>query len=50
MENERGSLAQQFTSLTEEVSVGKDRFLHLNADFDNYRKWAEWNWLSIAAM
>jgi len=47
MENERGSLAQQLTSLTEEVSVGKDRFLHLNANFDNYRKWAEWHRLSM---
>eukprot|EP00271_Cylindrocystis_brebissonii_P010404 TRINITY_DN26586_c0_g1_i1.p1 TRINITY_DN26586_c0_g1~~TRINITY_DN26586_c0_g1_i1.p1 ORF type:complete len:353 (+),score=86.06 TRINITY_DN26586_c0_g1_i1:134-1192(+) len=34
-------LAQQVTSMTEEVALSKDRFLRLNADFDNFRKRAE---------
>ncbi len=49
MENDRVSLAQQLTSLTEEISASKDRFLRLNADFDNYRKRAERDRLSTAA-
>jgi molecular chaperone GrpE len=48
-ENDRVSLAQQLTSLTEEISASKDRFLRLNADFDNYRKRAERDRLSTAA-
>lgn len=41
LENDRSYLSQQVASLTEEVSLGKDRFLRLNADFDNFRKRAE---------
>jgi len=40
-DRDRDHLAQQVTSLTEEVAVAKDRFLRLNADFDNFRKRAE---------
>ncbi|CAK9219142.1 unnamed protein product [Sphagnum jensenii] len=49
LENDRVSLAQQLTSLTEEISASKDRFLRLNADFDNYRKRAERDRLSTAS-
>lgn len=41
IENDRNYLSQQVASLTEEVSLGKERFLRLNADFDNFRKRAE---------
>eukprot|EP00897_Mesotaenium_endlicherianum_P008794 jgi/Mesen1/7943/ME000422S07095 len=36
-----GGLEKQVTSLTEEVGLSKDRFLRLNADFDNFRKRSE---------
>lgn len=39
--SERDSLEQKVAALTNEVSTGKDRFLRLNADFDNYRKRSE---------
>ena len=39
--SERDSLEQKVAALTSEVSTGKDRFLRLNADFDNYRKRSE---------
>ena len=38
MEKDRAYLSQQLASLTDEVSLSKDRFLRLNADFDNFRK------------
>ena len=38
MEKDRAYLSQQLASLTDEVSLAKDRFLRLNADFDNFRK------------
>ena len=41
MEKDRAYLSQQLASLTDEVSLAKDRFLRLNADFDNFRKRSE---------
>ncbi|GBG83836.1 hypothetical protein CBR_g37635 [Chara braunii] len=41
MEEEREQLHAQVTSLSEELQNGKERFLRLNADFDNFRKRSE---------
>ena len=46
--NERDSLGQKVNALIEEISTGKDRYLRLNADFDNYRKRAERDRLATA--
>lgn len=46
--SERDSLAQKVETMKNEVSAGKDRFLRLNADFDNYRKRAERDRLATA--
>ncbi|KAL3689854.1 hypothetical protein R1sor_016163 [Riccia sorocarpa] len=37
-EEERESLGKLVPSLTEEIQTAKERFLRLNADFDNFRK------------
>ncbi|KAG0592541.1 hypothetical protein KC19_1G261300 [Ceratodon purpureus] len=46
--NERDSLGEKLNALIEEISTGKDRYLRLNADFDNYRKRAERDRLATA--
>lgn len=46
--NERDSLGQKVNALIEEIATGKDRYLRLNADFDNYRKRAERDRLATA--
>lgn len=38
IEKDRQGLAARLEELTKEVDIGKDRFLRLNADFDNFRK------------
>ncbi|BBN09338.1 molecular chaperone GrpE [Marchantia polymorpha subsp. ruderalis] len=38
---ERDSLGKLVNTLTEEIQTGKERFLRLNADFDNFRKRAD---------
>ncbi|KAL2631956.1 hypothetical protein R1flu_016642 [Riccia fluitans] len=40
-EEERESLGKLVPSLTEEIQTAKERFLRLNADFDNFRKRSE---------
>lgn len=46
--SERDSLGEKVNVLIEEISTGKDRYLRLNADFDNYRKRAERDRLATA--
>lgn len=46
--SERDSLGEKVNALIEEIATGKDRYLRLNADFDNYRKRAERDRLSTA--
>lgn len=46
--NERDSLGLKVNSLIEEISTNKDRYLRLNADFDNYRKRSERDRLATA--
>ncbi|CAI5980662.1 unnamed protein product [Closterium sp. NIES-65] len=49
MEADRQGLAERLESLTAEISTAKDRFLRLNADFDNFRKRSEREKLAMAA-
>ncbi|CAI7805515.1 unnamed protein product [Closterium sp. NIES-54] len=49
MEADRQGLAERLESLTTEISSAKDRFLRLNADFDNFRKRSEREKLAMAA-
>eukprot|EP01018_Ginkgo_biloba_P038731 Gb_00616 [translate_table: standard] len=49
IENERDLLSQQVATLTEELLIQKERFLRLNADFDNFRKRSEQERLSLAS-
>ncbi|CAI5534726.1 unnamed protein product [Closterium sp. Naga37s-1] len=49
MEADRKGLADRLESLTTELSTAKDRFLRLNADFDNFRKRSEREKLAMAA-
>lgn len=46
--SERDSLGEKVNALIEEIATGKDRYLRLNADFDNYRKRAERDRLATA--
>jgi len=48
MANERDSLGEKVNALIEEIATNKDRYLRLNADFDNYRKRAERDRLATA--
>ncbi|KAL5216023.1 hypothetical protein ABZP36_007424 [Zizania latifolia] len=41
MEKERSSSAAQFESITTEITSGKDKFLRINADLENFRKQTE---------
>lgn len=45
---ERDSLAENANALIGEVSTNKDRYIRLNADFDNYRKRSERDRLATA--
>lgn len=49
MEDERNTLSQQALCLREELATEKERFLRLNADFDNFRKRSEKERLSLAS-
>lgn len=48
VEEERTILAKQVSSLTEDISQGKERFLRLNADFENFRKRSERDRLAVS--
>ncbi|VAH32427.1 unnamed protein product [Triticum turgidum subsp. durum] len=41
MEEERSKSASQFESITAEIASGKNKFLRLNADLENFRKQTE---------
>ncbi|KAE8820015.1 Protein grpE [Hordeum vulgare] len=41
MEEERSKAASQFDSITAEITSGKNKFLRLNADLENFRKQTE---------
>lgn len=41
MEEERSKAASQFESITAEIASGKNKFLRLNADLENFRKQTE---------
>ncbi|KAJ4970882.1 hypothetical protein NE237_003981 [Protea cynaroides] len=47
LENEKISLANKVTILSEELSVERDRILRISADFDNFRKRTERDRLSL---
>lgn len=49
IEDERNTLSQQAVFLREELATEKERFLRLNADFDNFRKRSEKERLSLAS-
>lgn len=49
IEDEKIALSKLVATLTEEASAGKDKLLRLNADFDNFRKRAEKERLSLAS-
>jgi len=49
IEDEKNALSKLVATLTEEASRGKDKLLRLNADFDNFRKRAEKERLSLAS-
>lgn len=49
LQKEQESLSSQVASLDADVAAGKDRFLRLNADFDNFRKRSEREKQEIAA-
>lgn len=49
IEDERNTLSQEAVCLREELSTEKERFLRLNADFDNFRKRSEKEQLSLAS-
>lgn len=49
IEDEKIALSKLVATLTEEASTGKDKLLRLNADFDNFRKRAEKERLSLAS-
>uniref|UniRef100_A0A0C9RGR7 GrpE protein homolog n=1 Tax=Wollemia nobilis TaxID=56998 RepID=A0A0C9RGR7_9CONI len=49
IEDEKNALSHQISTLTAELSTGKERFLRLNADFDNFRKRADKERLTLAS-
>ncbi|KAK9131367.1 hypothetical protein Sjap_011854 [Stephania japonica] len=49
LEEEKKSLANEVASLSQELSSVRERFLRINADFDNYRKRTEREQLSVAS-
>jgi molecular chaperone GrpE len=38
LETEKNELVEKLSTLTEEITSGKDRFIRLQADFDNFRR------------
>ena len=49
LEKEKETYAAKVTSLTEEIALVKERFLRLNADFDNFRKRSERERLAVGS-
>lgn len=47
IEDERSGLERKVLSLSEELSIEKDRILRISADFDNFRKRTERERLSL---
>ncbi|XP_047324073.1 protein GrpE-like [Impatiens glandulifera] len=41
LEKERDALSQKFSAFSGEISSGKDKYIRLQADFDNFRKRSE---------
>ncbi|RLM73799.1 protein GrpE [Panicum miliaceum] len=41
LEKEKGRVASQFESVTAEITSGKEKFIRLNADLENFRKQSE---------
>ncbi|ERN08618.1 hypothetical protein AMTR_s00017p00181540 [Amborella trichopoda] len=49
IETEKNALEQQITSLSAELSSGKEKFLWLKADFENFRKRSEKDRLTLTS-
>ncbi|XP_057863544.1 uncharacterized protein LOC131071630 [Cryptomeria japonica] len=49
IEDEKSLLSVQIATLSEELSAGKEKFLRLNADFDNFRKRSDKERLTLAS-
>lgn len=47
IEKEKNELEQKVLALSEEISSGKDKYIRLQADFDNFRKRSEKEKLTI---
>lgn len=47
IENEKNKLLGQVTALSEEANSGKERYIRLQADFDNFRKRSEKERLTV---
>lgn len=41
LETEKNELARKLATMTEEISSGKEKYIRLQADFDNFRKRSE---------
>lgn len=49
VENAKNDLASKLTSMVSEIASGKDKFLRLNADFQNFRKQIEKDQLRLSS-
>ncbi|XP_056695439.1 uncharacterized protein [Spinacia oleracea] len=47
LETEKNELVEKLSTLTEEITSGKDRFILLQADFDNFRRRSDKERLSV---
>lgn len=47
IEKEKNELAQKVLAMSEEISSGKEKYVRLQADFDNYRKRSEKEKLTV---
>ncbi|PIN06609.1 hypothetical protein CDL12_20829 [Handroanthus impetiginosus] len=47
LEKEKNELTQKVSALSEEISSGKEKYVRLQADFDNYRKRSEKERLTV---
>nr|XP_043606077.1 protein GrpE-like [Erigeron canadensis] len=47
LESEKNKLSEQFASLSADTSSGKERYIRLQADFDNFRKRSEKERLNV---
>lgn len=47
MEKDKNELAEKVSSLTADISTGKEKYVRLQADFDNYRKRSEKEKLTV---